>query len=96
MSQQETLDMAARIAVERTNEHFCAHTLYSQPVDFQPGDRVWVDGPIVAAETGDRFITKRRARVRRAGALVRFWVRLISVLEITGLYEVSFSGRQKP
>lgn len=96
MSQPQKSDIAARIAVERTNEHFCAHTLYSKPVDFQPGDRVWVDGPVVTAGIGDRFITKRRARVRRAGALVRFWVRLISVLEITGLYEVSFSGRQKP
>lgn len=88
-------DMAARIAVERTNEHFCAHTVYGEPVDFQPGDRVHVTGPVITAKTGDRFIAKRRAHVRRAGALTRFWFRLISVLEITGLYEVSFSGRRK-
>ncbi len=89
-------DVAARIAIERTNEHFCAHTLYSELIDFQPGDRVQVMGPEIQVETGDRFVARRRAKVKRAGAISRFWFRMISILEITGLYEVSFTGRRKP
>lgn len=96
MKTSRKTEVAARIAVERTNEHFCAHTLYSEAIDFQPGDRVHVVGPSIVADTGDRFIAKRRAKIKRAGAIKRAWVRFISILEITGLYEVSFTGSRKP
>ena len=88
--------MPCRIAVERTNDHFCAHTLYSGGPAFEAGDSVRVSGPVITAETGDRFIEKRTAHVRRAGPIRRALVKLIAILEISGLYEVSFSGRRKP
>ncbi len=93
-SRKET--MACRIAVERTNEHFCAHTVYSGGPAFGAGDSVRVNGPVITAETGDRFIERRTAHVRRAGPIRRTLVKLIAILEISGLYEVSFSGRRKP
>lgn len=88
-------EMAAAVVVARTNEHFFAHTVYSDPKGFEPGDCVRVMGPEIQADHGDEFIVRRRATVKRAGPIRRFWVKLIAVLEITGLYEVSFSGRRK-
>ena len=56
-----------------------------------PGDEVLIlDGPASIA-FGERKVVHCRAEVRRAGALRRFWAHLEGYLELTELFEVSFS-----
>ena len=44
---------------------------------------------------GERLTVRRTATVTRAGRLERAWTKLIAHLELTELYEVSFSERRK-
>jgi len=88
-------DIGCRVVVTRTNEHFYAHTVYHGNPDFQAGDSVTMGGDDIHAQTGASFLVRRRASIQRAGWLRRQLTKILSVLEITGLYEVSFTGRDE-
>lgn len=87
--------IACRIAVERTNEHFFAHQVYYNNPAFEPGDSVITHGEEIHVQNGSKFLVKRRASVKKANWFQRQWTKFISILEITELYEVSFTGRRK-
>ena len=44
---------------------------------------------------GSEMLTRRTATVTRAGRIERLWTKLAGHLELTELYEVSFSERRK-
>ena len=56
-----------------------------------PGDEVVVHDAPTTIAFGERVVLTRRASVRRAGPLRRFWAHVEGYLELTELYEVSFS-----
>ncbi|MBB4211404.1 hypothetical protein EV659_104176 [Rhodothalassium salexigens DSM 2132] len=87
-------EVPCRVAVERTEEFFCAHVLLGNQVTVDAGDTVTVQGDAIDAKPGDRFIERRRAKVRRAGPLARAWTKIAAIFEITELFEVSFTGRR--
>ncbi len=61
-----------------------------------PGDEVLIlDAPRGIA-FGERALVHRRASVRRAGPLTRLWAHVEGYLELTDLYEVSFSEGRAP
>jgi len=64
-------------------------------VPIYPGDRVRVHGSPIRVEYGEAARYDRVATVMRAGWLSRQWTRLMARLEITELYEVSFSAGRK-
>ena len=43
---------------------------------------------------GDRIVARRTAVVTRAGAVERLWTRMLGNLELTELYDVSFTERR--
>ena len=53
------------------------------------------DGDPIRVPYGEKLVLRRQATVTRAGALERAFTRLLARLELTELYEVSFSSGSK-
>ena len=65
-------------------------------VDPGPGDEVLILDAPVAIAFGEKATVARRALVRRAGPFGRLRARVAGYLELTELYEVSFSEGRAP
>ncbi len=88
-------DVPCTIEIEHTNEHLHAHVSLEGEVPIYPGDRVRVHGSAIQVEFGESASYSRIATVMRAGWLSRQWTKFLASLEITELYEVSFSAGRK-
>ncbi len=88
-------DVGCTIEVEHTNEHFHAHVALEGDIPIYPGDRVRVHGDAIKVLYGESATYNRTATVMRANWLSRQWTRFLAGLEITELYEVSFSAGRK-
>ncbi|MCR9129830.1 MAG: hypothetical protein NXI12_09925 [Alphaproteobacteria bacterium] len=88
-------DIPCTIEVEHTNEHLHAHVSLEGDVPIYPGDRVRVHGEAIQVLFGESATYSRTATVMRAGWLSRQWTKFLASLEITELYEVSFSAGRK-
>lgn len=78
------------IDMSNTSEFLYAHVDLNG-IKVGPGDAVLVHNPIVDIEYGEILSYSRTATVSKAGIFSRLWVYLTARLEITMLYEVSFS-----
>ena len=93
---REAFDTPCTIKVEHTADGLHAHVELDGGVAINPGDRVRVHGAPVRLPFGERLELRRTATVARANLAERLWTRLTGHLEITELYEVSFSpGRAR-
>ena len=88
-------DVPCTIEVEHTNEHLHAHVALEGDIPIFPGDRVRVHGEPIEVHYGEAAHYDRTATVMRAGWLSRQWTKFLASLEITELYEVSFSAGRK-
>lgn len=88
-------DVPCTIEVEHTNEHLHAHVALEGEVPIFPGDKVRVHGEPIRVEFGESASYSRIATVMRANWLTRRWTKFLASLEITELYEVSFSAGRK-
>ena len=78
------------IDMSNTSEFLYAHVDLNG-IKVGPGDEVLVHHPIVDIEYGEILSYSGTATVSKAGIFSRLWVYLTARLEITMLYEVSFS-----
>lgn len=78
------------VDMSNTSEYLYAH-VDLDGLQVGPGDQVLVHDPIVDIPFGEVLSYQRTATVSKAGLLSRLWVYLTARLEITLLYEVSFS-----
>jgi hypothetical protein len=78
------------VDMSNTSEFLYAHVDLSG-VQVGPGDQVLVHDPIVDIPFGEVLSYDRTATVSKAGIFSRLWVYLTARLEVTMLYEVSFS-----
>lgn len=92
---EKRFDVGCTIEVEHTNEHLHAHVALDGEVPIYPGDRVRVHGAPIQVAYGEAASYSRIATVMRAGWLSRQWTKFLASLEITELYEVSFSAGRK-
>ncbi|MEO1194064.1 MAG: hypothetical protein AAFY02_20075 [Pseudomonadota bacterium] len=83
------------IQVEHTYENLHAHLDLEGDIALEPGDKVLVDGAPVKVAFGEKSVFHRQATVTKAGLLGRVWTRLMAKLEITELYEVSFTPARR-
>ena len=86
-------DTPCQIEVEHNGEHFHAHVALDGEIAIAPGDKVRVHGAPIQVPFGGRLSETRMATVTRASLLGRAWTRLRARLELTELYELSFSSR---
>jgi uncharacterized Zn finger protein len=84
-------DVGCTIEIEQTGESLHAHVSLDNDVEIHPGDEVTIHGAPVTIGFGDSVNLRRTATVVRAGALKRMLAHAAGYLELTELYEVSFS-----
>ena len=88
---RRSFDVPCTVEIEQTSETLHAHVILDSDVEIQPGDEVMVHDAPTSVNFGERLVVRRTATVVRAGPLERMRARLEGYLELTELYEVSFS-----
>ena len=84
------IEVPCTVDLEQTPDSLHAY-VDLEGADPGPGDEVIVHDAPVSIAFGERAIHRRTATLRRAGPLRRFWAHVEGYLELTELYEVSFS-----
>jgi hypothetical protein len=87
---RRSIEVPCTIDLEQTTESLHAY-VDIEGIEICPGDTVIVHDAPTSVAFGDRLLCDRRATVVRAGVLGDIVARLKGYLELTGLYEVSFS-----
>jgi hypothetical protein len=89
------VEVPCTVDLEQTTESLHAY-VELHGIEIRPGDEVIVHDPPSMVEFGERLVCNRRATVVRAGPWRNLAARVAGYLELTELYEVSFSnGRAK-
>jgi hypothetical protein len=88
---RRTFEVPCTVEIEQTSETLHAHVVLDGDVRIQPGDEVMVHNAPTRVEFGERLVVRRTATVVRGSALDRLRARIEGYLELTELYEVSFS-----
>jgi hypothetical protein len=82
------------VTVRHTEETLEAHVELDDGLLPEAGDRITVFGDPVRVEYGSTIELRRDARLVRGSLFDKLWTRILSWLEFTELYEVSFSPRR--
>ena len=90
--QRERIDVPCTIDIENTFDSLHAFVELDGNLPIHPGDEVLVHGDPVRVPYGEKITLRRLATVTRATPIERAWTKLIARLELTELYEVSFSS----
>ena len=88
-----TFEVPCTVEIEHTASSLHAH-VELDGVAVGPGDSVQVHDAPVHVDFGERVLCERSATVVVAGAAARCWTKLTAFLELTELYEVSFTPRK--
>jgi hypothetical protein len=88
---RKSFDVPCTVEIEQTSETLHAHVVLDGDVQIQPGDEVMVHDAPTRVEFGSRLVVRRTATVIRGGPLGRLRAKIEGYLELTELYEVSFS-----
>jgi hypothetical protein len=89
------IDVPCTVDLEQTTESLHAYVDLCG-VEVGAGDKVIVHDAPTSVAFGERIVCERRATVVRAGPLDDLLARLTGYIEITQLYEVSFSDGRAP
>jgi hypothetical protein len=95
LAPRDRFDVPCTIAIENTFESLHAHVELDGDVAIEAGDEVLVHGDEVRVPYGEKVVLRRMATVTRAGHLEKALTKAAAYLELTELYEVSFSSRSK-
>jgi hypothetical protein len=87
----QAIDLPCTVDLEQTTESLHAH-VEIEGIEIGPGDQVIVHGAPTHVEFGKRIVCNRRVTIVRAGVVGNMLAQLKGYLELTELYEVSFSG----
>jgi hypothetical protein len=88
---RRTFDVPCTVEIEQTSETLHAHVVLDGDIQIRPGDEVTVHDAPTRVEFGERLVVRRTATVVRGTSLDRLRARIEGYLELTELYEVSFS-----
>ena len=92
---RSTETVPCTIEIENTHENLCAHVELHGTAPAEAGDEVLVHGDMIRVPYGQKVTLLREATVTRANWLDRTLTILAARLELTELYEVSFSSGRK-
>lgn len=90
-SARKTFEVPCTVEIEQTPETLHAHVVLDGDIQIQPGDEVTVHDAPTGVNFGERLVVRRTATVVRGSPLDRLRARIEGYLELTELYEVSFS-----
>ncbi|MCU0955682.1 MAG: hypothetical protein MUC37_14055 [Hyphomicrobium sp.] len=83
------------IEIENTFESLHAHVDLHGTRPVEAGDEVLVHGDPIRVPYGEKRVIERKATVTRASPIERLMTKIAAKLELTELYEVSFSSGRK-
>lgn len=92
---RKTFEAPCTIEIEHSAESLHAHVELDGVAEIQPGDQVLVHDAPTDVPYGQTLVVRRTATIIRAGLLERLWTRLTGNLELTELYDVSFTERRR-
>jgi len=92
---RRTIEAPCTVEIEHSFDSLHAY-VDLEGVEVGPGDEVVVHDAPTEVPYGERLVVRRRATVVKAGPLDRLWAHIEGYLELTELYEVSFSDRRAP
>lgn len=87
------VDVPCTIEIEHTPRSLHAH-VDLLGIEVGPGDSVLVHDAPTDVGFGESVLLQSHATVMQAGPVERLWTRLTAFLELTELYEVSFTPRR--
>jgi hypothetical protein len=90
------IDVDCTVEVSNTFESLHAHVTLHGGAVAEPGDEVLVHGREVKVPFGEVQSFQRRATLKKAGPLERFWIRMTGDMEFMELCEFSFSEKVRP
>lgn len=90
---RRTRDVPCTIEIEHTPESLHAH-VELEGIEVGPGDSVLVHDAPTIVPFGEKLVCERHATVVQAGPFERLWTKATAFLELTELYEVSFTPRR--
>jgi hypothetical protein len=88
---RKTFEVPCTVEIEQTSETLHAHVVLDGDIRIAPGDAVRVHDAPTGVKFGERLVVRRTATVVRGHALDRLRAKIEGYLELTELYEVSFS-----
>ena len=88
---RRSFDVPCTVEIEQTAETLHAHVVLDGDIQIEPGDEVTVHNAPTRVDFGERLVVRRTATVVRGNWLDRLRARIEGYLELTELYEVSFS-----
>jgi hypothetical protein len=88
---RHAIDLPCTVDLEQTTESLHAY-VEIDGIEIHPGDQIVVHGAPTQVAFGERIVCDRYATIVRAGPLGSVLARLKGYLELTELYEVSFSN----
>jgi hypothetical protein len=88
---RKTIELPCTVDLEQTTESLHAY-VEIDGIEICAGDCVVIHDVPTQVEFGERIVCARRATVVRAGLLGSMLARVKGYLELTELYEVSFSN----
>ena len=91
---RSAFDADCRIDLEHTVDSLHAHLDFEGDEEIGAGDQVTVHGEPINLAYGEKLVVERRVTVVRAGWFDRIWARVAGGLEVTELYDVSFTSRR--
>lgn len=89
------VDVPCTVDIEHTPESLHAY-VDLEGIEVGPGDTVLVHDAPIDVPFGEKIVCERHATVDQAGLVSRLWTKLTAFLELTELYEVSFTPRRRP
>jgi hypothetical protein len=92
IGKRTSFDVPCTVEIEQSSDTFHAHVILDGDIEIGPGDEVTVHDAPTSIKFGERLVVRRTATVVRAGLLQQLRARLEGYLELTELYEVSFSN----
>ena len=90
-SSRKSFDVPCTVEIEQTSETLHAHVVLDGDIQIRAGDEVRVHDAPTGVAFGERLVVRRTATVIRGGIVDRLRARIEGYLELTELYEVSFS-----
>ena len=88
---RKSFDVPCTVEIEQTSETLHAHVMLDGDIQIRAGDEVMVHDAPTHVDFGERLVVRRTATVTRGSVLDRLRARVEGYLELTELYEVSFS-----
>jgi archaeosine-15-forming tRNA-guanine transglycosylase len=87
-----SFEVPCTVEIEQSAESLHAHVILDGDIEIRPGDEVTVHDAPTTVAFGERIVVRRTATVVRAGLIDQIRARVQGYLELTELYEVSFSN----